>query len=537
MKSLGAILTFFITSWFVYGQEYTRHDTLRGTLSPLRSCFDVAYYGLDLTIDIDNQSIFGYCAIHFFVVEDFNKIQLDLFDNMIIDYVEHMGEHLHYTREGNAFLIDFPYVLRKGSGGSIRVAYHGKPKVARSPPWDGGFVWKEDKNGNPWVGVACEGTGASLWWPNKDHPSDEPESMTINLTIPPGQVAVANGHLAGEIALQEVIDMDQTRYDWSVKYPINNYNVTLYIGDYDLLFDDYISKKDTLRLSYYVLKDNLDKAKRHFQQVKPMLSCFEQYFGPYPFWKDGYKLVEAPYWGMEHQSAIAYGNDYTNNKWGFDFIIIHESAHEWWGNSISCGDFAELWIHEGFATYAEALYVECMQGYDQSLEYLQEKRMRITNNKPLIGDYGVNYNHTDNDIYYKGAWLLHTLRHVINNDSLWFKILYRFATENARTIVTTQQFIDLVEEMTGKEWDYFFEQYLHHADLPEFVYKIRGNTINIKWNTDVKDFKMPIKVKVSEDKYVWLHPTTDDRWVDVLGLKKKYFRVVENLFLIEVREE
>ncbi|MEM7040394.1 MAG: M1 family metallopeptidase, partial [Bacteroidota bacterium] len=335
--------------------QFSRKDSLRGALRAERTCYDVHYYDLTVKVDPETQRIKGQNDIHFHAIADFETLQVDLFENMLIDEITYEGKKLEYRREFNAVFIDFPEPVRARKMGVLSIAFGGTPTVAARAPWDGGFVWKKDKNGKHWVGVACEGTGASLWWPNKDHLSDEPDSMAIHLIAPLGYKAISNGQLRSV----KDLDVKWTQWNWFVSYPINNYNVTVNIADYAHIKDTYKNASGTHNLDYYVLSYNEEKARKHFEQVKPMLRVFEDFFGEYPFWRDGYALVETPYLGMEHQGAIAYGNHYLPGynghdpldlKW--DYIIIHESGHEWWGNSVSCRDHAELWIRESFCTYS-----------------------------------------------------------------------------------------------------------------------------------------------------------------------------------------
>ncbi|MEE9169529.1 MAG: M1 family metallopeptidase, partial [bacterium] len=408
---------------------FTRADTLRGMLTPLRTCYDVKYYHLDIRVDPKTKSVSGSNKIRFTVVEPFEKMQIDLVENMQIDRIVFEDLELPFEREYGAVFIQFPRTMKKDMEREITVFYSGKPQVAERPPWEGGLVWREDEEGNPWVAVTCQGTGAYVWWPNKEHQSDEPDSMMISVTVPDSLMNISNGRLRGKTELQD----GWTRYDWFVSYPINNYNVTLNIGKYAHFSEEYVDMDgDALTLDYYVMPYNLDKAKKQFEQVKPMMACFEKFFGKYPFSNDVYKLVESPHLGMEHQSAVAYGNKFLQGYLGkassevgtkFDFIIVHESAHEWWGNSVTSKDIADMWIHESFGAYAEALYVECLFGYDEALEYVNGKKPGIGNARPIIGVYGVN-NEGSKDMYDKGQLFLNTLRHVIDNDSLWFETIY-----------------------------------------------------------------------------------------------------------------
>lgn len=545
MKHILLSLVLIITVTAAHTQTFTRGDTLRGMLSPLRTCYDVVYYDLDVKVDIENQRLSGSNLFVFKATQNFNRLQFDLFDNMQVDSVVYRGRKLPYTREFNAVFVDFATPIGINTIDSFRVYYQGTPIAAKMPPWDGGLVWRKDKNGNPFVGVACEGIGASLWWPNKDHLSDEPDSMMIRITVPRGLMNVSNGRLRHT----QTLDTAWVRYDWFVANPINNYNVTLNIARYEHFSDIYINPQgDTLDLDYYVLPYNLDKAKKHFQQVKPMMACFEEYMGPYPFYEDGYKLIETPYLGMEHQSAIAYGNNYKTGYNGtdysrigltFDYIIIHETGHEWWGNHVSMKDIADMWIHEGFCTYSEAIYVECMFDYKTALDYVNAKKPGIDNTEPIIGPYHVNQRGAG-DMYNKGMLMLNTLRHVVNNDKLWWDIIRSIQKEFGMKTTDTDEIVAYINRRTGQDFTYFFDQYLRYPNIPEFEYQIAKKkkqlTLRYRWRADVKDFHMPIKVLVAPGKYEFIYPTAE--WQDtILDLKKATdFAVAEREFYVEVVE-
>ncbi|MCK4343837.1 MAG: M1 family metallopeptidase [Bacteroidales bacterium] len=522
---------------------FTRADTLRGMLTPLRICYDVTYYHLDVKVNPATQFISGSNTIQFKATKDFKRMQIDLVENMEIDKIIQGNKQMKFERELGAVYINFPEMLKANSTHNIQVFYSGKPKVSARPPWDGGFTWTMDKSGNTWVAVTVQGDGAYLWWPNKEHQSDEPDSMLISITIPDDLMNISNGCLRNKTGLGN----GWTKWDWFVSYPINNYNVTLNIAKYSHFDDIYINENgDTLRLDYYVLPYNIEKAKKQFQQVKSMLTCFEKLFGKYPFYRDGYKLVESPHNGMEHQSAIAYGNDYRNgyrsrasSEYGlmFDFIIIHESSHEWWGNSMTSKDIADMWIHESFGAYAEALYVECMYGYDAYLKYQNGKKFGVRNNRPIIGVYNVN-NAGSGDMYNKGSLVLHTLRNVIDNDSLWFDIIYGIQDKFKYQTVTANDIFNFINKETGKDYSYFFDQYFKHTSIPELriIVTKQGDkvTARYRWRAEVKNFKMPIKVTTGKDKYEFIYPTT--AWqTTVLGdINPHEFKVAEHLFYVNV---
>lgn len=520
---------------------FTRADSLRGYLSPLRSCYDVTYYNLDIAVDTSSKSIKGSNTIRFKAVNSFDKMQVDLFANMNVDKIEFEdGTHLKYSREFGAVYITLPEKLEQNSVHQIVFYYSGKPQIAERPPWDGGVVWAKDYKGNPWIQVTCQGTGASLWWPNKDHQSDEPDSMLINITVPKGLEDISNGRLRSKTEMAD----GSTKYSWFVSYPINNYDVTMNICKFEHFSDVYTSDDGSkLTLDYYVLPENLEKAKKTFEQVKTMHACFEKYFGKYPFYRDGYKLIESSHNGMEHQSAVAYGNHYLTGYEGyassnvglnFDFIIIHESAHEWWGNSITSNDIADMWIHESFGAYAEGLYVEYNWGRQAALEYMNGKKTNINNDKPIIGPYNVNQEGAG-DMYDKGQLVLNTLREVINNDTLWFSILKGLQEKFAYKCINADDVINYVNLRTGQDLNYFFEQYLRYTNFPVLAVYIekKGNetALRYRWEADVKDFKMPIKVTTSKGHFEFIYPTTKFQTMKLENFNPEDFKVDEDEFL------
>ena len=538
---------------FAIKAQFTHQDSLRGTLSPIRACYDVTFYDLKLKVIPTSQSIEGSNTIYYKSTTDFKKMQVDLFANMQIVNISQHDKPLKFSRDGNAFFlnINFADIQKKGKAYSIKIDYCGKPQIARNPPWDGGFSWKKDPNGKDWIVVSCEGVGASLWFPNKDHLSDEPDSVRITCAVPKGLTCVSNGNLrstkeaktetqaSDNKQLNGIPSMPYSEFEWFVSYPINNYNITLNIADYANFKDVYTAQDgEKLDLDYYVLKPNLEKAKAHFKQVKPMLACYEKYFGKYPFWKDGYALVETPYWGMEHQSAVAYGNNYKSNEYGFDFIIIHESGHEYFGNSLSCNDHAEMWIHESFTTYMEALYVECTQGYERSIKYLEKQKAGIRNGEPLIGPLGVNYPQPDSDIYYKGTWMLHTLRNVVNDDKIWFETLKGLATKFKISNVSTQQIIDYFNEKTGKNLTTVFDMYLKTKHIPTLQYQLtpKNNTVELRYRYKDATDSMPIKAGFGLTNYEIINPNNEWQTKVFQKVEGQELKIATELFYVKAEK-
>lgn len=481
--------------------NYTEADTLRGSLRPERTNFDMRKYHLKLKVDPDDQSISGSNTIDFEVLKDAKLMQLDLFENMQIDSIVFDDQQLSYERRHNAVFIEFPVEIKEGTKTSLDFHYHGKPVEARNAPWDGGFVWSKDERGNPWIGVAVQGTGASLWYPNKDHPSDEPEAAQMDIAVPNGLMNVSNGNFLGKKDLGNGF----TEWSWEVKNPINNYNIMINIGNYEHFSDSY---KD-LELHYYVLPYNLEKAKKQFAEVKDMMECFYKKMGPYPFEEDGFKLVETPYLGMEHQSAVAYGNEYKMGYLGndlsgtgiglkWDFIIIHESGHEWYGNSITASDIADMWIQEGFTSYTEAIYIECRWGKEEALQYLKGIRQNIGNQNEIIGDYDVNAEGSG-DMYYKGANLLNMIRSLYDDDELWWQTFKDYTETYRHQVISTKDTEAFFDKATEIDLKPVFDQYLRHASLPELQLKKEGNKLAYRWEADVKDFRMPVDVFIGKD--------------------------------------
>jgi aminopeptidase N len=498
---------------------FTRQDTLRGSIGPERAWWNVTKYDIDVKPNFLKKEISGSTRITAAVLKPGTKLQLDLQVPMEIDSVVYLDEVsnpstlLKYEREGNAFHIDFGKEITAKSF-VLRVYFHGKPKEAKMPPWDGGWIWKKDKNGAPWMSVACQGLGASVWYPCKDHQSDEPDSgATLTMTVPDTLIAVGNGRLKSQTKNGKL-----ATYTWAVTNPINNYNIVPYIGKYTHFGETFKGEKGKLDCDYWVLNDNLDKAKAQFTQVAKMLKCFEYWFGPYPFYEDGYKLVEAPHLGMEHQSAVAYGNQFKNGYLGkdlsgtgqglkWDFIIVHESGHEWFANNITSNDIADMWIHEGFTAYAETLFTTCESGVEAGNEYVIGTRNNMDNDIPVIGKYGVQQEGSG-DMYYKGANMLHTIRQIIDNDERFRLILRGLNKEFYHKTVDTKQVEEYISKKAGKNFSKVFDQYLRSIQIPVLEYTIDKTNITYRWTNCVKGFNMPVKI-LGEGKSQWITPSPD----------------------------
>jgi len=522
--------------------SFTRADSLRGGVTSLRTCYDINYYHLDVKFDIGNKSISGSNLFKFTALQDFTILQFDLFANLGIEKIVYKGMELPYKREYNAVFVTFPKVIKAGSKDEFTVYYSGHPTIAKKAPWDGGVVFTIDSLGNPWVATACQGIGASIWWPNKDQQFDEVDSVLISVSVPDSLQDVSNGRLRKVTALGN----GYTKYDWFVANPINNYDIEANIGKYTHFSDSYDGEKGKLSLDYWVLTYNLEKAKAQFgANVKDMLKAFEYWFGPYPFYEDGYKLVETPYLGMEHQSGTAYGNGYKNGYrgtdlsgtgWGlkWDYIIVHESGHEWFGNNITAKDIADEWIHESFTDYAESLFIESRYGKQAGQEYVKGLRLRIKNDAPSVGFYNVN-NDGSQDMYPKGSVLLNTVRTIIDDDEKWRSILRGLNKTFYHQTVTYNQIVNYISEQSGNSLGPVFDQYLKFKDIPTLVFKSKGGKLYSRWIADVKGFNMPVRVKTPTSEYRFITPKTEFAPVNIPGATKKNLEVDTFNYYIKVR--
>ncbi|AWW00981.1 peptidase M1 [Arcticibacterium luteifluviistationis] len=516
-------------------KTYTRQDTLRGKITPERAWWNLTHYNLDFEFDIENKYLKGSNIIQYTVLEPKNVMQIDLQAPMKITEVYQAGASLTFKQEGSAYFIQLNQEQVKGSSKEIEVFYEGSPRVDPNPPWGGGFTYKQDANGKPFIYSACQGDGASLWWPNKDHMYDEPDNgMKISITVPEDLMAVANGKLTAT----EKKDNGKTTYEWTVVNPINSYGVSLNVADYVHFSAPFKGMKGELPCNYYVLPENLEKAKTQFKQAHLMLEAFEHWFGPYPFYEDGYKLVEGT--GMEHQSSIGYsgyqngisgGSDLSGTGWGlkFDYLIIHESGHEWFANNITYKDIADMWVHEGFTTYAEALYIEYHFGKRAGEEYLKGISQGIKNDKPIIGDYDVNDTDYTGDIYPKGAALLHTLRQVINDDEKWRKILIGLNTDFYHKTITSVDVENYIAKHSGIDLSTFFAQYLRTTQIPTLEYYFKDNKFAYRWINAVPGFDMPVKVKLDKQE-LWIKPTTN--WTHEFTEDPKKELIIDSNFYV-----
>lgn len=495
---------------------FTRDDTLRGSITPERAWWDLTFYDLQVRVNPATKSISGNNLIRYKVLTANNLMQIDLQPPLEIEHVEQDGRKLSFRQIGrNAYLVELRKQQQPGATEAVKIWYAGKPKEAIRAPWDGGFSWSKDGLGRPFVATSCQGLGASVWWPCKDHAYDEPDSQAISITVPEPLMDVSNGRLR-----RITPNGDGTRtFEWFVKNPLNNYGVNANIGVYAPFSDTLHGEKGVLDLRYYVLPENLEKAKVQFQQVKGMLRAFEHWFGPYPFYEDGYKLVEVPYLGMEHQSSVTYGNGYRNGYlgsdlsktgWGlkWDFIIVHESGHEWFANNITYRDIADMWVHESFTNYSECLYTEFMFGKQAGAEYVRGCRALIENKKPIISAYGVNADGPV-DMYYKGGNMLHTIRQIVDDDAKWRDILRGLNRDFYHQTVDTKQIETYIIEKSGKDLQPVFDQYLRQTDIPTLEYRIKKRKLKYRWTNCIANFNMPVKVAIAPGQFEFIYPTTD----------------------------
>tara|TARA_Y100000746_G_C15466177_1_gene433974 strand:+ start:563 stop:2221 length:1659 start_codon:yes stop_codon:yes gene_type:complete len=519
----------------IFGEKnnFTRQDTLRGTITDERSWWDLNYYHLDIKVDPEKRTIKGSNTVGYTVLNSNKLMQIDLQEPLNITSVKQNNKSLNFTREGNAYFIELKKKQKVGKVNYITIEYEGKPKVAIRAPWDGGLSWEKDNNGIDFIATSCQGLGASVWWPNKDHMYDEVDSMLMSVNVPKHLVNVSNGRL------RKVIEKDDNTktYQWYVSNPINNYGVNINIGDYVNFSEKYNGEKGILDLDYYVLRDNLEKAKEQFKQVPMMLDAFEHWFGPYPFYEDSFKVVEVPYLGMEHQSSITYGNKYmqgylgrdlSGTGWGlkFDYIIIHEAGHEWFANNITYIDIADMWVHEGFTCYSENLYVDYHYGKEASADYVIGSRRGIGNRRPIIGPYNVN-REGSGDMYSKGANILHTLRQIAKDDEKWRFILRGLNKEFYHQTVSSKQIEEYISENIGFDLKYVFDQYLRDIRVPVLEYFIKDGVLKYRWAETIDGFNMPIEITLDNENK-WLYP--ENSWKEI-ALKQEFIEIDRDYYV------
>ena len=516
---------------------FTHADTLRGSNGPARAWWDATFYDLHVTVDPADSSISGYNGITYRVVAPRQEMQIDLQEPLVVDSMLQNRQALRYRRDGNAFFVTLEAPQRAGASNTVTVYYHGKPRAAIRPPWDGGFIWQHDSLGHRWVATANEGLGASVWWPNKDYLADEPDSQRIAITVPDPMIDVSNGRLRTVTPNAD----GTTTYEWFVADPINNYDVEVNAGDYTHFSQIYHGEDGTLTMDFWPLAYHLQAAQRQWAQATSMMRCFEHWFGPYPWYRDGYKLIEAPHLGMEHQSGVAYGNHFENGYLGrdlshtglglkWDFIIVHESAHEWWGNNITMKDQADMWVHESFANYAESLYEECLDGKEAGARYVIGVRDNVRNDRPIVAPYGVNAEGSG-DMYYKGGNMLHTIRQIVNDDAKWRDILRGLQKTFWHQTVTGQQVEHYISRQAGMDLGPVFDEYLNTTMIPTLEYRFAGRTVSYRWADVVPGFAMPVKVTLAPDRYTFIHPTAQWQTAPTTLAAPADFKVDENFYV------
>jgi aminopeptidase N len=529
MHNLFTLLLISLPIFAVAQKKFTHEDSLRGSVTPERIWWDLLHYDLHVSIYPEGKCIEGSNTIRYVPISDGKRMQIDLQAPLEITRVIQHGRNLEWSKKGAHYFIELLDAQEVGKTDSIRIEYAGKPHQAKRAPWDGGFTWAKDEKGKEFIATSCQGIGASIWWPCKDHMYDEPDQgMLIRAEVPKNLVAVANGKL---IATNELPKKRQ-EFVWQVVNPINNYGVNINVGDYVNFSEIYQGEKGPLEMSYWVLSENLEKAKVHFQQAPQMMKAFEHWFGPYPFYEDSYKIVEVPYLGMEHQSSVTYGNKYKQgylgmdlsySGWGlkFDYLIIHESGHEWFANNITYKDIADMWIHESFTTYSECLFVEYYYGKKAGAEYVIGSRKNINNKSKIIGEYDVNHE-GDGDMYTKGANIIHTLRQFAEDDEHWRSILRGLNSDFYHQTVTTQQIEDYLSDYLGIDLQPFFDQYLRQANIPTLEFKRKNGVATYRWTNCIDSFDMPITVYINNEEHYFFpsveaseFPLADDATLEV----------------------
>lgn len=494
-----------------------QQNIFRGTITQQRAWWNLTHYHLDISVDPSTKSIAGINTMKYEVLSEKKRLQIELQAPMQLTKVMQNGQALAVEQMGYSYFITITAEQKIGEEYQLEMHFSGIPHEAIRAPWDGGITWTKDENGNDFIASSCQGLGASIWWPNKDHAYDEPDNgAMISVEVPEHLMDVSNGRLVK-------VDHNKAKktktYHWQVVNPINNYGININIGDYVHFGEKYQGESGQLDMDYYVLRQNLEKAKVQFKDAKRTIEAFEYWFGPYPFYQDSFKLVEAPYLGMEHQSSVTYGNGYQNGYLGrdrsqtgpgmlFDFIIVHESGHEWFANNITHNDIADMWIHESFTNYSESLFLEYHFDKEKAFEYIRGTRLNIQNKSPIIGQYGL-HQEGSSDMYDKGGNMLHTIRQIINNDNVWREILRGLNKQFYHGIAETAQIEDYISEKSGKNLTKVFDQYLRDIRIPSFEYFIKDNEMQYRWGNTVEGFDMPIKVFINE-KVVWLSP--NNQW-------------------------
>ena len=527
-------LLFLLSVYFAFGQNFTKKDTLLGSNTAYRDFWDVQRYDVKVEPSYEQKSLKGSNKITFKITKSVRNpvFQIDLQQPMKHDSIRSSFRIKSTKVDGNFIFLETKESFKKGQTHTLEIDFNGNPIIAENAPWDGGWVFTQDEKGNPWMSVACEGIGASVWLPIKEYWGDEPDmGMTLTITTPKDLMGVGNGRL-----MQRSESEGKNHFVWEVFNPINSYNIVPYIGKYVHFSDSYMGKRGKLDLDYWVLDYNLEKAKNQFKQVKPMLKAFEHWFGGYPFYKDGYKLVESPYLGMEHQSNVAYGNGYQNGYYGrdlsgtgvgmyWDFIIVHESGHEWFGNNITAQDKADMWIHEAFTTYSEVLFTENYMDKNAANTYIKGLRKSIMNDQPIIGTYGVR-KMGSMDQYIKGANMIHTIRQVINNDEKFRQILLGMNTDFYHKIVTSKQVEDYISKKAGIDFSLVFDQYLRTTQIPQLEYEQKGNQLKFRWNNTIKNFRMPVKLKSHST-----HIAPTQEWQTITLANDKTVEIDDNYYI------
>lgn len=491
-----------------------QQNIFRGTITPQRAWWNLTHYHLDIAVDPKTKSIAGINTMKYEVLSEKKRLQIELQAPMQLTKVEQNGKKLAVEQLGYSYFITIEAEQKIGEEYQLEMHFSGIPHEAIRAPWDGGITWSKDDKGNDFIASSCQGLGASIWWPNKDHAYDEPDNGAIvSVEVPEHLMDVSNGRL---IKVDHNKVKKTKTFHWQVVNPINNYGININIGDYVHFGEKYQGESGELDMDYYVLRQNLEKAKIQFKDAKRTIEAFEYWFGPYPFYQDSFKLVEAPYLGMEHQSSVTYGNGYQNGYLGrdrsqtgpgmlFDFIIVHETGHEWFANNITHNDIADMWIHESFTNYSESLFLEYHYDQEKAYQYVRGTRLNIQNKSPIIGQYGL-HQEGSSDMYDKGGNMLHTIRQIIDNDKIWREILRGLNKQFYHGIAETAQVENYISEKSGKNLTKVFDQYLRDIRIPTLEYFVKNNQMQYRWSNTIDGFDMPIKVTINK-KVRWLSPS------------------------------
>lgn len=462
---------------------------------------DVIEYQIDIEIFPKTQSISGFAKASFLILDDTDQVELKLDSRFIIAGTEIDGESAQFGRVDGIVTIDLNRPAVKGDNVVAKIMYSGKPHIALNAPWDGGFVWSNTPSGEDWIATAVQGEGCDLFWPCKDHFGDKADRTNINLTVPGNLVAATNG------VLQSIVDLpnNKKRYEWLLQVPASDYNIALNIGPYERIQRTFksINGKE-IPIEFWALPENVDKANTMIEEdLLSQISFFETLVGPYPWYSEKLGFVETPHLGMEHQTINAYGKKYVRDKHGFDWLLHHELAHEWFGNLMTHKTINDAWLHEGFGLYMQPAYSLYKFGEAAYMHRMYESYLGLVNCEPIVLEGEVTSDEAFNsDIYGKGGWVLHTLRWLIGEEAFWQatqELVYGESINNIQARYrSTQEFIDIVNSVTNEDYTWLFDVYLKQASLPELIREdIQGGML-LTWQTPLDlPFPMPVPISIN----------------------------------------